>query len=41
MSGVEIEQTVWQVTTVKDGKVDGFNAYGSRAEALKAVGLSE
>jgi ketosteroid isomerase-like protein len=40
-SGVEIEQTVWQVTTFKDGKVGGFYGYGSRAEALKAVRLEE
>ena len=41
VSGVETEQTVWQVTTFKDGKVGGFYGYGSRADALKAVGLEE
>ena len=40
-SGLAIEQTVWQVTTFHDGKMVGFHGYGSRAEALEAVGLRE
>ena len=40
-SGVAIQQTVWQVTSFRDGKMIGFHGYGSRAEALEAVGLSE
>jgi hypothetical protein len=30
-----------QVTTFHDGKMVGFHGYGSRAEALEAVGLRE
>ena len=41
VSGMEIEQTVWQVTTFREGKVFGFHGYGSRADAVKAVGLEE
>ena len=40
-SGLEIEQTTWQVTRFRDGKLTGFTAYGDRAQALEAVGLSE
>jgi ketosteroid isomerase-like protein len=40
-SGLEIEQTTWQVTRFRDGKLAGFTAYGDRAEALAAVGLSD
>jgi ketosteroid isomerase-like protein len=40
-SGLEIEQTTWQVTRFRDGKLTGFTAYGDRAHALEAVGLSE
>jgi ketosteroid isomerase-like protein len=40
-SGVAIEQTVWQVTTFRDGKMVGFHGYGSRADAFQAVGLRE
>jgi ketosteroid isomerase-like protein len=40
-SGLAIEQTVWQATTFRDGKMVGFHGYGSQAEALEAVGLSE
>ena len=40
-SGLEIEQTTWQVTRFRDGKLAGFTAYGDRAEALAAVRLSE
>jgi ketosteroid isomerase-like protein len=40
-SGLEIEQTTWQVTWFREGKMTGFTAYGNRAAALEAVGLSE
>jgi ketosteroid isomerase-like protein len=40
-SGLEIEQTTWQVTRFSEGKMTGFTAYGNRAAALEAVGLSE
>ena len=40
-SGLEIEQTTWQVTRFRYGKLTGFTAYGDRAQALEAVGLSE
>jgi ketosteroid isomerase-like protein len=40
-SGLAIEQTTWQVTRFRHGKMTGFTAYGSRAAALDAVGLSE
>jgi ketosteroid isomerase-like protein len=40
-SGLAIEQTVWQVTTFREGKMVGFHGYGSRAEALEAAGLRE
>jgi len=38
-SGLAIEQTTWQVTRFRDGKMSGFTAYGSRAAALEAAGL--
>ncbi len=41
VSGVEIEQDVWQVTSLRDGKILGFHGYASRADALKAMGLEE
>ena len=40
-SGLPVEQTGWQVLRFRDGKIVWFHGYGSRAEALKAVGLSE
>jgi len=40
-SGLEIEQTTWQVTRFHGGKMTGFRAYGDRAAAFEAVGLSE
>jgi ketosteroid isomerase-like protein len=36
-SGLEIEQTTWQMTWFRDGKLAGFTAYGNRAEALQAL----
>ena len=40
-SGVAIEQTIWQVIRFRDGKSVWFHGYGTKAEALEAVGLSE
>jgi len=40
-SGLAIEQTTWQVTWFRDGQMTGFTAYGSRAAALGAAGISE
>jgi ketosteroid isomerase-like protein len=40
-SGLEIEQTTWQLTRFRDGKMAGFTAYGTRAAALEALGLHE
>jgi ketosteroid isomerase-like protein len=40
-SGLAVEQTVWQVIKFRDGKVIRWDGYGSHAEALEAVGLSE
>ena len=40
-SGLEIEQTTWQVTRFRDGKMSGFTAYGSRAAALESLESSE
>jgi hypothetical protein len=33
--------TTWQVSWFRDGKLTGFTAYGDRAEALAAAGLSD
>jgi ketosteroid isomerase-like protein len=40
-SGVAVEQNIWQVLMFRDGKAVSFHGYGSRAEALEAVGLGE
>jgi ketosteroid isomerase-like protein len=40
-SGVTVEQNIWQVLKFRDGKGVSFHGYGSRAEALEAVGISE
>jgi ketosteroid isomerase-like protein len=40
-SGLEIEQTTWQATWFRDGKLARFTAYGDRAEALAAVRSAE
>jgi ketosteroid isomerase-like protein len=40
-SGLEIEQTTWQLTRFREGKLAGFTAYGTRAAALEAAGLHE
>ena len=40
-SEIEIEQRLWIVLTVADGKITRSEAYLSPAEALEAAGLSE
>jgi ketosteroid isomerase-like protein len=40
-TGLEVTFDVVQVLTIRDGKVAEFDIYTSKAEALKAVGLSE
>ena len=36
-SGVEVEQTVWQVLGFREGKTISFRGFASEAEALEAV----
>jgi ketosteroid isomerase-like protein len=40
-SGLDIEQTTWQVTRFRNGRMAGFRAYGTRAAALQAAGVPE
>jgi ketosteroid isomerase-like protein len=40
-SGLAVEQALWQVIRFRDGKAVWFHGYGSQADALEAVGLSE
>jgi hypothetical protein len=40
-SGASFERTLWQALEVRDGKLIWWRAFGSEAEALKGVGLSE
>ena len=40
-SGASIEQTVWQVTRWRNGKIVSSSNYGTEDEALEAAGLSE
>jgi ketosteroid isomerase-like protein len=40
-SGVDVEQVNAQVISLREGKVVDMQLYGSRPEALKAVGLEE
>ena len=39
-SGADVSWHVWQVSTVRDGKVVRSQGFTSKAEALEAVGLS-
>jgi uncharacterized protein len=41
VSGVEVEQQIAQIWTLRDRKIVRMEMYPSRAEALEAVGLSE
>ena len=40
-SGVEVETRLYEVYTVRDGKVLRIDEYATREEALEAVGLRE
>ena len=40
-SGVEVDQRLTLVWTVRDGKIARVRAYAERSEALEAVGLHE
>ena len=40
-SGVDVKRVDGAVWTLRDGKCIGLDYYGSKAEALKAVGLEE
>ena len=40
-SGMEMPETVWHVTRLRSGKCVWWRTFATRAEALKAVGLSE
>jgi ketosteroid isomerase-like protein len=40
-SGIEVEMRIYDVFRFRDGKVAQHRLYGTRAEALEAVGLSE
>ena len=40
-SGIEIDQRLYSVYTLRDGKVARMDEYATRAEALEAAGLSE
>jgi len=40
-TGLEVEQLVFQVWTVRDGRAVGAEVYPTEAEALRAVGLED
>jgi ketosteroid isomerase-like protein len=40
-SGANNEQRVWNVVTVRDGKITRTESYVDPREALEAVGISE
>jgi ketosteroid isomerase-like protein len=40
-SGLAIEQSAWHVSRFRNDKLASSRVYGTRAEALEAVGLSE
>jgi ketosteroid isomerase-like protein len=41
MGGVPLEQTMWQATRMRDGKVSWWGVFRTEPEALEAAGLSE
>lgn len=41
IAGVPVEQTMWQATGVRDGKVSWWSLYRTKGEALEAAGLSD
>jgi ketosteroid isomerase-like protein len=40
-SGVPVEERVWHVWTLRDGRFWRLRIFATKAEALEAVGLSE
>jgi ketosteroid isomerase-like protein len=40
VQGMKLDQTIWQVLTVKDGKVVRWNVFRTEAEALEGARLS-
>jgi len=40
-SGVEMDFSAWHVVDFRDGKISRWESFGSKADALKAVGLAE
>ena len=40
-SGVEMDIPAWNVVEFRDGKISRWESFGSKADALKAVGLEE
>ena len=40
-SGIQIDQAIWTVVAVTDGKIAAISDFTERAEALEAAGLSE
>jgi ketosteroid isomerase-like protein len=40
-SGIQIDQAIWTVVAVKEGKIATISDFTERADALQAAGLSE
>lgn len=41
LSGVPVEQTMWQAVRLRDGKLSWWSSFRTEAEALEAAGLSK
>ncbi len=41
LSGVPVEQTMWQAVKLREGKLSWWASYRTEPEALEAVGLAE
>ena len=41
MGGVPLEQTMWQATRMRDGKVSWWGVFRTEPEAVEAAGLRE
>ncbi len=41
LGGVPVEQTMWQATAIRDGRVGWWALFRTKPEALEAAGLSE
>jgi hypothetical protein len=41
LGGVPVEQTMWQASLLRDGKVIWWASFRSEREALEAAGLRE